>query len=60
MGASSWPSRVLPGMRMAGHMGSERVKVENLEVLKVLPENNLLVVNGSVPGAKGSYVILEA
>ena len=59
MGASSWPSRVLPGMRMAGHMGSERVKVENLEVLKVLPENNLLVVKGSVPGAKGSYVILE-
>ena len=60
MGASSWPSRVLPGMRMAGHMGSERVKVENLEVLKVLPENNLLVVKGSVPGAKGSYVIVEA
>ena len=60
MGASSWPSRVLPGMRMAGHMGNERVKVENLEVLKVLPENNLLVVKGSVPGAKGSYVIVEA
>ena len=60
MGASSWPSRVLPGMRMAGHMGSERVKIENLEVLKVLPENNLLVVKGSVPGAKGSYVIVEA
>ena len=60
MGASSWPSRVLPGMRMAGHMGSERVKVENLQVLKVLPENNLVVVKGSVPGAKGSYVILEA
>ncbi len=47
-------------MRMAGHMGNERVKVENLEVLKVLPENNLLVVKGSVPGAKGSYVIVEA
>jgi len=60
MGASSWPSRVLPGMRMAGHMGSDRVKVENLEVLRVLPENNLLVVKGSVPGAKGSYVIVEA
>ena len=60
MGASSWPSRVLPGMRMAGHMGCERVKVENLQVLKVLPENNLIVVKGSVPGAKGSYVILEA
>ena len=60
MGASSWPSRVLPGMRMAGHMGNERVKVENLQVVKVIPENNLIVVKGSVPGAKGSYVILEA
>ena len=60
MGASSWPSRVFPGMRMAGHMGNERVKVENLQVLKVLPENNLIVVKGSVPGAKGSYIILEA
>ena len=60
MGASSWPSRVFPGMRMAGHMGNERVKVFNLEVLKVIPENNLLIVKGSVPGAKGSYIILEA
>ena len=60
MGASSWPSRVFPGMRMAGHMGNERVKVFNLEVLKVIPENNLLVIKGSVPGAKGYYLILEA
>ena len=60
MGASSWPSRVLPGMRMGGHMGQDRVKVFNLRVIKVIPENNLLVVKGSVPGAKGSYVILEA
>ena len=60
MGASSWPSRVFPGMRMAGHMGDERVKVFNLQVVKVIPENNLLVVKGSVPGAKGSYVIVEA
>ena len=60
MGASSWPSRVLPGMRMAGHMGNARVKVFNLKVVKVLPENNLVVVKGSVPGARGSYVILEA
>ena len=60
MGASSWPSRVFPGMRMAGHMGNERVKIFNLEVLKVIPENNLLVIKGSVPGAKGSYIILEA
>ena len=60
MGASSWPSRVFPGMRMAGHMGAERVKVFNLRVLKLIPENNLVGVKGSVPGAKGSYVILEA
>ena len=60
MGASSWPSRVFPGMRMAGHMGNERVKVFNLEVVKLIPEHNLLVVKGSVPGAKGSYIILEA
>ena len=60
MGASSWPSRVFPGMRMAGHMGNERVKVFNLQVVKVIPEHNLLVIKGSVPGAKGSYVILEA
>ena len=60
MGASSWPSRVLPGMRMAGHMGQERVKVFNLQVIKIIPENNLLIVKGSVPGARGSYLILEA
>ena len=60
MGASSWPSRVFPGMRMAGHMGCDRVKVTNLAVLKLIPENNLIVVKGSVPGAKGSYLILEA
>ena len=60
MGASSWPSRVLPGLRMAGHMGQERVKVFNLQVIKIIPENNLLIVKGSVPGARGSYLILEA
>ena len=59
LGACSWPSRVFKGMRMAGHMGNERVKVFNLEVIKVMPEKNLIVVKGSVPGAKGSYVILE-
>ncbi len=59
LGACSWPSRVFPGMRMAGHMGNERVKVFNLQVIKIIPENNLIVVKGSVPGAKGSYVILE-
>ena len=60
MGACSWPSRVFPGMRMAGHMGGDRVKVANLAVVKIIPENNLIVVKGSVPGAKGSYLILEA
>ncbi|MCR5560217.1 MAG: 50S ribosomal protein L3 [Bacteroidales bacterium] len=60
MGASSWPSRVLPGMRMAGHMGCDRVKVFNLQIVKIIPENNLLIVKGSVPGAKGSYLLLEA
>ena len=60
MGASSWPSRVLPGMRMAGHMGNTRVKVFNLKVVKILPENNIIVVKGSVPGARGSYVLVEA
>ena len=59
LGASSWPSRVFKGMRMAGHMGNQRVTVINLEVIKVMPENNLIVVKGSVPGAKGSYVIME-
>ena len=59
LGACSWPSRVFKGMRMAGHMGNERVTVINLEVIKVMPENDLIVVKGSVPGAKGSYVIVE-
>ena len=59
LGACAWPSRVFKGTRMAGHMGNERVKVFNLEVIKVMPENNLVVVKGSVPGAKGSYVIME-
>ena len=59
LGASSWPSKVFKGMRMAGRMGGDRVKVQNLQILKVYPEQNLLVVSGSIPGAKGSYVILE-
>ena len=59
LGACSWPSRVFKGTRMGGHMGNERVTVFNLEVIKVMPENNLIVVKGSVPGAKGSYVIVE-
>lgn len=59
LGASSWPSRVFKGMRMAGHTGNERVKILNLQVIKVIPENNLIVVKGSVPGARNSYVIVE-
>jgi large subunit ribosomal protein L3 len=59
LGASSWPSRVFKGMRMAGRMGNDRVKAINLRLLKVIPENNLVIVKGSVPGSKGSYVIIE-
>jgi len=59
LGASSWPSRVFKGMRMAGRTGGDRVKVQNLQVLKVYPEQNILVVSGSIPGAKGSYVIVD-
>ena len=59
IGACSTPSRVFKGMRMAGRTGGDRVTVANLEVLKVIPENNLLLVKGSVPGTKGSYVIIE-
>jgi len=59
IGASSYPSRVFKGMRMAGRMGNDKVTVQNLEVLKVILESNLLIVKGSVPGAKGSYLIIE-
>lgn len=59
IGACSTPSRVFKGMRMAGRTGGDRVTVANLQVLKVIPENNLLLVKGSVPGTKGSFVIIE-
>jgi large subunit ribosomal protein L3 len=59
IGASSYPSRVLPGMRMHGHMGVDRVTVRNLKVLKVDAENNLLLVKGAVPGAPGGYVVIR-
>ena len=59
LGASSWPSRVFKGMRMAGRTGGDRVKILNLKVIKVIPENNLILVKGSIPGAKGSDVIVE-
>ncbi|MFC5410532.1 50S ribosomal protein L3 [Larkinella bovis] len=59
IGACSFPSRVFKGIRMAGRMGGNRVKVQNLRVLKVLSEQNLIVVSGSVPGAKNSFLILD-
>jgi large subunit ribosomal protein L3 len=58
LGASSYPSRVFKGMRMAGRDGGKTITIDNLQVLKVIPENNLLIVKGSVPGAKGSYLII--
>ena len=59
IGAASYPSRVFKGMKMAGRMGGERVKVLNLKVVKILEEENLILVSGAVPGAKNSVVILE-
>jgi large subunit ribosomal protein L3 len=59
IGASAFPSRVLPGMRAAGHMGHERVTVQNLEVVKVLEGENLLLVRGAVPGPTGGYVVIR-
>ena len=59
IGASSYPSRVFPGMRMHGHMGSDRVTVRNLKVLRVDAENNVIVVRGNVPGANGGYVLIR-
>src|SRR5512147_1179520 len=59
IGASSFPSRVLPGMRMAGHMGHARVTVRNLEVIDVDTEDNVLVVKGAVPGPNGGYVLVR-
>ncbi len=59
IGAASYPARVFKGMRMAGQMGNKRVTIENLQVLKVLADKNLVVVKGSIPGAKGSTVIIE-
>lgn len=59
LGASSWPSRVFKGMRMAGRTGGNRVKMINLQVMKIIPEKDIIVVKGSVPGPNGSYLILE-
>ena len=59
IGAASYPAKVFKGTRMGGQMGNERVTVQNLQIVKVIPEHNLLLVKGSVPGAKGSIVIIE-
>ena len=59
IGAASFPSRVFKGMRMAGRTGNNRVKMINLQIVKVMPEDNLLVLKGAVPGHKGCYVIVE-
>ena len=59
IGAASYPARVFKGMKMAGRTGGDRVKSINLQIVKVMPEKNVLVVKGSVPGAKGSYLIIE-
>ena len=59
IGACSYPAKVFKGMRMGGRMGGDRVTVQNLEIIKVIPENNLLLIKGSVPGAKGSIVIVN-
>jgi len=59
IGAASYPARVFKGMRMAGRMGGDRVTVQNLEVIKIFPEKNLILVKGAIPGHKGSFVILQ-
>lgn len=59
LGASSWPSRVFKGMRMAGRMGGDNVKLVNLQIVKIIPEQNIVLLKGAVPGAKGSYITIE-
>lgn len=59
IGASSFPSRVFPGMRGAGHMGTDRVTVRNLEIVQVDAEENVIMVKGAVPGPNGGYVMLQ-
>ena len=59
IGAASYPARVFKGMKMAGQTGNKKVKIQNLKVLKVIPEKNLIVIKGAVPGHKNSYVIVR-
>ena len=59
VGACSYPAKVFKGMRMAGQMGNEKVTIQNLQVIKVMPDHNLLLIKGSIPGCKGSIVLIE-
>lgn len=59
VGASSFPSRVFKGMKMAGRTGGNRVKITNLKIMKIVPQENLLVLSGAIPGSKNAYIILE-
>lgn len=59
IGAASYPAKVIKGLRMAGRTGANRVKVRNLDIIKVFPEKNLVLISGAIPGHKGSYVIIE-
>jgi large subunit ribosomal protein L3 len=59
IGASAYPSRVVPGMRAAGHMGNERITVQNLKIVRIQEKENLLLVQGAIPGCNGGYVILK-
>jgi len=59
IGAASYPAKVFKGMRMAGRTGGDRIKIKNLEIVKILPAQNLVLVKGAIPGHKGSFVVLE-
>ena len=59
IGAASYPARVFKGMRMAGQMGNQKVKILNLRVIKIVPEKNLLILKGSIPGPKNAYVTIQ-
>lgn len=59
IGAASYPAKVMKGMRMAGRTGNERVKIRNLQVVRIFPEKNLLLIKGAIPGHKGSFVVIE-
>ncbi|MCM1521505.1 MAG: 50S ribosomal protein L3 [Muribaculaceae bacterium] len=59
VGACSYPAKVFKGMRMAGQMGNQKVTVQNLQVVRVMPEHNVLIIKGSIPGSKGSIVLIE-